>query len=109
MGREIQFLERLGQISRAHVELALSLNHDPLLVEVILAEAGIPEGAARVASALGPPDIVPFLVVGRKYHLLTCLGEWMHPGDLPVISFLSPNLMSARIDSLRDQSPLANA
>ncbi|UQA55181.1 YecA family protein [Polyangium aurulentum] len=86
MGHAHHFLSRLDRVSVPHVELALALYRDHDMVRFILGSAKLPEGAERVAISLEDPHRGPFLVVTREGRFVTCLGEGMSPGDLPVLT-----------------------
>ena len=68
------------------MELALSLYRDPGLVRYVLHEVRLPEGAPRAALSLADPVRGPFLVVTREGVFVTCLGEGMSSGDLPIVT-----------------------
>lgn len=85
MPHQHHFLSRLDRISLPHVELALMLYRDPALVRWVLHEARLPEQAERAALSLADPVKGPFLVVTREGVFVTCLGEGMSVGNLPVI------------------------
>jgi hypothetical protein len=86
MAHAHHFLSRLDRVSLPEVELALGLYNDTPLLLFILQSVRLPEGAARVAISLGHPEEGPFLVVTREGRFVTCLGEGMSPGELPVIT-----------------------
>ncbi|MGI5862781.1 MAG: YecA family protein [Myxococcales bacterium] len=86
MGHDIHFLTRLERLSdEEHLELAKSLYRDTSLLKHVLGRARLPEGAARAAISLGS-ESGPYLIVTRDGHFVTCLGEGMSTGDLPVIA-----------------------
>lgn len=85
MSHQHHFLSRLDRVSTPHVELALSLYRDPGLVRYVLGQVRLPEQAPRAALSLQDPVNGPFLVVTREGIFVTCLGEGMSAGDLPVI------------------------
>lgn len=86
MGHDIHFLTRLERLSdEEHLELAKSLYRDSSLLKHVLGRARLPEGAERAALSLGADD-GPYLVVARDGHFVTCLGEGMSTGGLPVIA-----------------------
>jgi hypothetical protein len=86
MGHQHHFLSRLDRVSLPHVELALSLYRDPDLVRFVIANVRLPDAAERVAVSLEHPERGPFLVVTRDGRFVTCLGEGMSPGELPIIT-----------------------
>lgn len=86
MGHEHHFLSRLDRVSVPHVELALDLYRDHELLRFLLRGAELPEGAERVAISLDDPRDGPFLVVTREGRFVTCLGEGMRTGDLPILT-----------------------
>jgi hypothetical protein len=86
MSHAHHFLSRLDRVSMPHVELALSLYNDVDLLRYILGSARLPEGAPRAAISLDHPERGPFLVVTREGRFVTCLGEGMTCGDLPVVT-----------------------
>lgn len=85
MPHQHHFLSRLDRVSGPHVELALSLYREPELVRYVLGQVRLPEQAPRVALSLADPARGPFLVVTREGIFVTCLGEGMSTGDLPVV------------------------
>lgn len=85
-GHAHHFLSRLDRLPPPLVELALKLYRDQDLVDFILDQAHLPESAPRIALALGDTGRGPFLVLTRDGHFVTCLGEGMTAGELPVIS-----------------------
>ena len=86
MGHAHHFLTRLDRVSLPHAELALGFYNDVPLLQFILQSVRLPEGAPRVAISLDHPDNGPFLVVTREGRFVTCLGEGMSAGELPVIT-----------------------
>jgi hypothetical protein len=86
MGHEHHFLSRLDRVSLPHVERALSLYRDHQLVRFLLGHVPLPEGAERVAISLADPVRGPFLIVTRTGRFVTCLGEGMKPGRLPIVT-----------------------
>ena len=85
MGHDHHFLERLDRVETDHVETALGLYRDHEAVGFILAELALAEGVERVALSLGPPTKGPYVVLARNGHFVTCLGEGMSTGALPII------------------------
>ena len=104
MEHQHHFLTRLDRVKLPHVERALELYRDPVLVRFILAQAKVPEGSSRVAISLVDPVTGPFLIVTRDGKFVTCLGEGMRAGGLPVIT--APDLEGA-ITSLANARPPA--
>jgi hypothetical protein len=86
MGHEHHFLSRLDRVSAGHCELALELYRDHELLRFLLSGAELPENADRVAISLADPKQGPFLVVTREGRFVTCLGEGMRPGELPILT-----------------------
>ena len=101
MSHAHHFLSRLDRVSAPQVELALSLYNDAPLLRYLLGEAQLPEGAERVAISLADPTQGPFLVVTREGRFVTCLGEGMSCGDLPVVSRGKLDGIAAQIGDLR--------
>lgn len=101
------FLSRLDRVSLPHVELALGLYRDEKLLRFILDRARPPEGAQRVAISLQHPERGPFIVVTRDGHFVTCLGEGMRTGDLPIITRGQLDAIAARAEELRVRMELA--
>jgi hypothetical protein len=85
MGHAHHFLSRLDRVCSDHVELALSLYNHPDTLRFILSHARLPEHAERIAISLSEGERGPFLIVTREGHFVTCLGEGMSRGCLPVI------------------------
>lgn len=101
MSHAHHFLSRLDRVSAPQVELALSLYNDAPLLRYLLGEAQLPEGAERVAISLADPTQGPFLVVTREGRFVTCLGEGMSCGDLPVVTRGKLDGIAAKIGDLR--------
>ncbi len=101
MGHAHHFLSRLDRVSVPHVELALSLYNDVDLLRYVLARARLPEGADRAAISLDHPERGPFLVVSRDGRFVTCLGEGMSCGDLPVVTRGQLDGIAAKAGDLR--------
>ncbi|MFO0747785.1 MAG: SEC-C metal-binding domain-containing protein [Myxococcota bacterium] len=97
------FLSRLERVSARQVELALELYRNPELVRFLLTTERL-ENAERVAIAIGDPrpdaatdrTAGPFVIVTRDGRFVTCLGEGMRPGDLPIVT-------RARLDYLGER------
>jgi len=102
-GHAHHFLSRLDRLARPHVELALSLYNDVELLRFVLHEVGVPEGVARVAVCLGPPEVGPHLVVTREGRFVTALGEGMRPFDVTVVSREALEHLGRRVNTLRER------
>jgi len=92
---DLHFMERLGRVSLRHTELALELYRDPELVRFVLGRVDAPE-APRIALSLDHPQEGPFVIVTRDGRFVTCLGQGMLVGDIPVVT-------RARLDRLGEQ------
>lgn len=103
MGHAHHFLSRLDRVSLPHVELALSFYNDVPLLRFILQQVDLPEGATRVAISLDDPQNGPFLVVTREGCFVTCLGEGMSSGELPVITRGQLDGIAAKAVLLRER------
>jgi hypothetical protein len=103
MGHAHHFLSRLDRVSLPHAELALGFYNDVPLLQFILQSVRLPEGAARVAISLDHPENGPFLVVTREGRFVTCLGEGMSPGELPVITRGQLDGIAAKAGLLRER------
>ncbi len=101
MGHAHHFLSRLDRVSLPQVELALSLYRDVELLRYVLANARLPEGAPRAAIALEHDESAPCIVVTREGRFVTCLGQGMRRGDLPVITRGQLDGIAARAFDLR--------
>lgn len=86
MGHDHHFLSRLDRVKRDTVDFALSLYRDAELVKWVLETSMLPESAPRIGIALHDTPSPPHIVVTRDGHFVTCLGEGMHTGQLPIIS-----------------------
>lgn len=95
MGHAHHFLSRLDRVGPAEIELALGLYNDHHALGFVLAQAGLPEGAERVAIALGDGPEPPHILVTRDGRFVTCLAAGMRH-DLPSVP-------RARLDRLRDE------
>jgi hypothetical protein len=102
-GHAHHFLRRLDRLALPHVELALSLYNDVPILQFILDEGKVPEGAARAAICLGAPDVGPHLIVSRDGKFITALAEGMRPYDVPVVSRASLDFMARRVTALRER------
>lgn len=85
MGHDVHFLQRLERYSPPHVDLAMSLYHDPELMRGLLTHHKVPDGAERVAIAMTDEPNGPRIVVQRNGRFITALGDGML-SDLPVVS-----------------------
>ncbi len=101
MGHQHHFLSRLDRVSLPHVERALALYRDHDLVRYLLGRLSIPDEAERVAISLDHPERGPFLIVTREGRFVTCLGEGMGPGRLPIVTRERLDGISAKVDDLR--------
>ncbi|MFO0548129.1 MAG: SEC-C metal-binding domain-containing protein [Polyangiaceae bacterium] len=100
-GHAEHFLSRLDRVSARDAELALSLYNDVPLLAEILRRARVPGSAPRVAIALKDGGRGPHIIVTRDAKFVTCLGEGMSVGGLPVVMREQLTAFSASIDSLR--------
>lgn len=101
MSHAHHFLSRLDRVSAPQVELALSLYNDVGLLRYVLDRARLPEGAERAAISIDHPERGPFLVVTREGRFVTCLGEGMTPGDLPVVTRSQLDGIAAKAGDMR--------
>lgn len=101
MSHAHHFLTRLDRVSLPHVELALGLYNDAGLLQYILHNARLPERADRVAISLHHPEEGPFIVVTREGRFVTCLGEGMSTGQLPVVTRGQLDAMAHKVGALR--------
>lgn len=85
MGHDAHFLERLDRVTYEQTEVALALYRDHEAVRHILDEQAVAAEAPRIAISLNDRRRGPFVVVARDGHFVTCLGEGMSPGTLPVL------------------------
>jgi hypothetical protein len=106
-GHDHHFLSRLDRVSDEHVELALALYRDDILLKLVMSTCEIGDQVPRVAIALGPRDRGPFLVVARDGGFVTCLGEGMSPGPWPVISRGKLDAIAKNIKHLHDKIAFA--
>jgi hypothetical protein len=107
MGHDEHFLERLDRVRRHHVELALGLYRDHDLVRAILSDGRVPAGAERVALALEDGGAGPHVVVARNGAFVTCLGEGMSTGSLPIISRAHLDGLAVKVERVREGLALA--
>ena len=97
------FLSRLDRVSLPHIEIALSLYRDDNLLRYILASVKIPDSAERVAIALADSQDGPFIVVTRNGKFVTCLGEGMSTGNLPIVSRGQLDGITNRVEVYRNR------
>jgi|CZKU01.1.fsa_nt_gi hypothetical protein len=107
MGHDEHFLERLDRVHRDQVELALGLYRDHELVRAILSDARLPPDAERVALALEDGGGGPHVVVARNGAFVTCLGEGMSTGSLPIISRAHLEGLAVKTERVREGLALA--
>lgn len=86
-GHATHFLRRLDRACDRQVELALVLYRDAELLREVLRRASVPDGASRVAIALEPGELGPYVVVTRDGAFVTCLAEGMRTTGLYVVGF----------------------
>ena len=107
MGHDEHFLGRLDRVPARHVELALALYRDHELVRAILLDARLSPEAPRVALALEDGGAGPHIVVARDGGFVTCLGQGMSTGNLPVISRAHLEGLATKVERVRDGLALA--
>ena len=109
MPHDEHFLRRLDRLSSSNeeLELALGLYRDHELVRYVLDNVRLPEGADRVALALGTASDGPHVVVTRDGHFVTCLGAGMKTGAHPVVSRAHLDALAAKVERVRDGIALA--
>jgi SEC-C motif len=107
MGHDEHFLERLDRVPRQHVELALGLYRDHELVRAILLDARLPATADRVALALEDSGAGPHVIVARDGGFVTCLGQGMSTGALPIVSRAHLDGLATRVERVREGLALA--
>jgi hypothetical protein len=107
MGHDEHFLERLDRVPRQHVELALGLYRDHELVRAILLDARLPATADRIALALEDGGEGPHVIVARDGGFVTCLGEGMSTGALPVVSRAHLDGLATKVERVREGLALA--
>ena len=100
MGHAHHFLSRLDRVSLQEVEFSLGLYNNPALLRYILARAGLPKGAERVAISLDDRNEGPFLIVTRDGRFVTCLARGM-AHDLPLVRRWQLDLLAERHQELR--------
>lgn len=108
MAHAIHFLRRLERLSTPQTDLALALYRDPLLITYLLTKVRLPDGADRVALAIEDRPDGPHIVLSRDGAFITCLGEGMSVGDLPVVSRTQLDRLREEIDGLRDATAHVN-
>lgn len=91
---DTHFLERLSRVSQKHTELALRLYRSPELIRFVFEHSRTAQNAERLAIALEDGGQGPHVIVERGGHFVTCLGEGMKVGNLPIIA-------RAQLDGLR--------
>lgn len=103
MSHADHFLSRLDRVSLPHVELALSLYRDDALLQHILKSVKLPDSAERVAIALADGQDGPFIIVTRNGKFVTCLGEGMSTGALPIVSRGQLDGITNRVEVYRNR------
>ncbi len=101
-GHDPHFLRRLDRLSTAHVELALALYRDHELIKALLAELQVKGSVRRVAIAIGDRRRGPFMLVARDEHFVTCLGEGMRVGGVPVVTQVELNRIAKHLKRPRE-------
>ncbi len=96
------FLRRLDRLSPAQVDLALALYRDHELVKVLLNGLRIGDTVQRVAISIKDPVRGPFMVVSRDGHFVTCLGDGMRVGNMPVVTQEQFQRVSRSVQRTRD-------
>jgi hypothetical protein len=102
MSHAAHFLRRLERISTPQVDFALALYRDPHLIAYLLTRVSLPSGAERVALALEHEPEGPHIIISRDGRFITCLGEGMSVGDLPVVARSQLDLASEEFGKLRE-------
>ena len=100
MGHAHHFLSRLDRVSHDEVELSLGLYNNAPLVKHVLARAGLPPGAERVAISLDDRREGPFLIVTREGRFVTCLGRGMRH-EHPVVRRWQLDVLAERHEALK--------
>lgn len=103
MGHAAHFLRRLDRVSDGHVELALTLYRDHVLLREVLSRASLPDGAERLAISLDDPVEGPFVVVTREGRFVTCLGAGMLVSNLPIVTRERLDAAAAKVERMREQ------
>ena len=102
-GHSTHFLRRLDRVSERHVEIALALYRDPVLVKAILGRIALPLGADRVAFSLEDASEGPFVVVTRDGRFVTCLAQGMHVGpETPIVTKAMLRATAVHFDVFRE-------
>jgi hypothetical protein len=81
----------------------LSLYNDAEMLRYILGNVKLPERADRVAIALKEGLDSPCIIVTRNGKFVTCLGEGMSPGELPVINRPQLDAITNRLEKHRER------
>jgi hypothetical protein len=102
------FLERLDRVTRAQTEFALGLYRDHEAVKFVLEHAAIKEGVERIALCIGEDvKVGPYVVVARNGFFVTCLGEGMTTGVLPIVPRAQLDALLAKVADKRSRRELA--
>ncbi len=97
------FLRRLDRVTEGHLELAMSLYGDHELLRLVLDRSELPEGAHRVAIALGPVHEGPYVVVTRHGHFVTCLAKYMRPKEMPIVRRAQLEAAAKDLERMRER------
>lgn len=81
----------------------MSLYRDDDLLRHVLKGVKIPDNAERIAIALEDGQNGPFIIVTRNGKFVTCLGEGMSTGTLPIISRGQLDGITNRVEVYRDR------
>lgn len=76
-------------------------------MKFILDSAKVPDGAERIAISLADSKRGPFLVITRDGKFVTCLGDGMSKGALPIITREKLDGISQRVEVLRGRMEVA--
>jgi hypothetical protein len=102
------FLERLDRVTREQTEFALGLYRDHEAVKFVLEHLSIPEGVERMALTIGPDVAIgPYVIVSRDGFFVTCLGEGMTTGSLPVFPRAQIDSLLAKVADKRARREIA--
>jgi hypothetical protein len=104
---DAHFLQRVERASHEHLEIAMGLYRDHELVKYVLDHVRVPEGSDRVALALADDGRGPHVVVAQNGHFVTCLGEGMSTGSLPIVTRARLDALAAKVTRVRDGLLLA--